>query len=198
MIEIREDRLQQFFERFPLLPSTIQALNRAHIPFAIGGSGCLFVLGNERVPDDVDIYLPNDRHDEADQLFQCTSYRYESAQENVRNSNPEGNHAIQLTSDLVLTIQGKRYDLSLTDQVLQHRLETRFEGEPVTFYPPEDVLLIKALLQRGAEVGKHDVEDIRAFLGIFGKLRAEYLSARVQSLGAEERVGRLLLPETNA
>jgi hypothetical protein len=188
MIEISQERIQLFFERFPLLKQTIQILNRANIPFAIGGSGCLFILGNDRLPDDVDIYLPNDRHDEADALFQCVSYRYESAQENVRNSNPEGNHSIQLTSDLVLTIQGKRYDLALTQDVLDYRLESEFDGEKVAFYPPEDVLLIKALLQRGAEVGKHDIEDVEKFLKIFSHIRSAYLHERIRFLRAEERV----------
>lgn len=180
--------MRLFFARFPLLKQTVQTLNHAHIPFAIGGSGCLFVLGNDRLPDDVDIYLPNEHHDEADALFQCVSYRYESTQENVRNSNPEGNHSIQLTSDLMLTIQGKRYDLALTAEVLEHRLEAEFEGEKVAFYPPEDVLLIKALLQRGTDVGKHDIEDIEKFLKIFPHLRAEYLQKRISALEAGERV----------
>lgn len=69
MIEISQERIQYFFERFPLIKQTIQTLYRTNIPFAIGGSGCLFVLGNGRSPDDVDIYLPYDRHDEADKLF---------------------------------------------------------------------------------------------------------------------------------
>ncbi len=191
MNTLPQERVQRFFERFPLLKPTIQALNHAAIPFAIGGSGCLFVLGNERLPDDVDIYLPNDRHDEADALFSCTSYRYESSQENVRNSNPEGNHAIQLTSDLVLTIQDKRYNLALMQEVLDHRLEAEYEGERVTFYPPEDVLLIKALLQRGEDVGKHDLRDIETFLKIAPSLRQDYLQARITALGAEERVGNI-------
>lgn len=191
MIEISQERMQLFFERFPLLKQTVQILNRANIPFAIGGSGCLFILGNERLPDDVDIYLPNDRHDEADVLFQCVSYRYESDQENVRNSNPEGNHSIQLTSDLVLTVQGKRYDLALTNDVLDHRLVAEFEGEKVTFYPPEDVLLIKALLQRGSDVGKHDIEDVEKFLKIFPSIRSEYLRKRISLIGAEERVANI-------
>jgi hypothetical protein len=188
MTRLNPDRLIVFLERFPLLLPTLRTLNAADIPFAIGGSGCLFVLGNERLPDDVDIYLPNDRHDEADRLFKCTSYQYRSEQEDVRNSNPEGNHAIQLTSALVLTAAGRRYDLSLTSEVLAHRLVAELAGERVFFYPPEDVLLIKALLQRGADVGKHDVEDIRNFLACCPQLRRDYLDERLERLGARERV----------
>lgn len=186
-MRISPERLSAFFERFPLLKPTVAALNNANIPFAIGGSGCLYILGNERLPDDVDIYLPDDRHDEADHLFNCKSYQYRSQTENVRNSNPENNHAIQLTSGLVLNIDGKQYDLALTPDVLAMRLGAGYAGERVYFYPPEDVLLIKELLQRGADVGKHDIEDIDNFLKIYPDLRFEYLKNRIRKLGAEDR-----------
>ncbi len=184
-------QLSTFFGRFPLLKQTLTTLNQERRDFAIGGSGCLFLFGNERQPDDVDIYLPNDQHDQVDKLFGITSFPYHSEQEEVRNSNVEGDHSIQLTSNLILTIQGKRYDLSLTPDVLSMRLEMEYVGQNVFLYPPEDVLLIKALLQRGEDVGKHDIEDIQNFMKIYPNLRMDYLEKRILNLGAEERVGTI-------
>lgn len=184
-----QERVQHFCERFPLLLPTVDALNRAGIPFMIGGSGCLFVLGNERLPDDVDIYLPDDRHDEADALLRCESYWFESTQEHVRNSNPEGNHTIQLTSHLRLNINDTAYDLSLNQRMLDHGLEVTAANHRLMFYPPEDVLLIKALLRRGPDVGKHDLEDIAKFLTIYPGVRHDYLNERIQTFGAADRVG---------
>jgi len=191
MTQIPTDRLKIFFERFPLLAKTLKTLNEAKIPFAIGGSGCLFLLGNERLPDDVDIYFPNDRHDEVDRLFDIESFVYQSAQEEVRNSNPEGDHSIQFTSQLILKVEEKEYDLELTNEVLLNRLETEFEGQKLFLYPPEDVLLIKALLQRGEDVGKHDVADIQNFLQVYSDLRMDYLNNRIDKLGTRERVGKI-------
>lgn len=184
-------RLTIFFDRFPLLEKTLAGLNKENIDFAIGGSGCLFLLGNERLPDDVDIYLVNNQHDRADELFGITSFPYRSEQEEVRNSNVDGDHSMQLTSSLVLTIQGKRYDLALTPDVLSMRLEMEHAGQKIFLYPPEDVLLIKALLQRGQDVGKHDIEDIQNFMKIYPNLRLDYLKKRIANLGAEERVGNI-------
>jgi len=184
-------RMVIFFNRFPLLEKTLTALNQANIPFAIGGSGCLFLFGNERLPDDVDIYLPNDRHDEADRLFSITSFPYRSEQEEVRNSNVDGDHSIQLTSSLILKIGGKNYDLALTKDTESMRLEMEYTGQKVFLYPPEDVLLIKALLQRGLDVGKHDIEDIRNFMKIYPNLRMDYLEKRILSLDAKDRVGNI-------
>ncbi len=188
MSDISPEHLQIFFERFPLLSDTLRKLTLAEIDFAIGGSSCLFLLGNERLPDGVDIYIPGAQHDEADRLFGIESFTYQSAQENVRNSNPEGNYSIQLTSGLVLTVQDKEYNLELTSDVLAARLRTSYKGQRVILYPPEDVLLVKALLQRGADVGKHDVVDIKNFRQIYPDLRMEYLQSRVATLGAAGRV----------
>ena len=149
----------------------------------------MFLFGNERLPDDVDIYLPNDRHDEADRLFSITSFPYRSEQEEVRNSNVDGDHSIQLTSSLILKIGGKNYDLALTKDTM--RLEMEYTGQKVFLYPPEDVLLIKALLQRGLDVGKHDIEDIRNFMKIYPNLRMDYLEKRILSLDAKDRVGNI-------
>ena len=191
MHKIQEKRLEGFFSRFPLLAPTLNALNQAGIPFAVGGSGCLYLLGNERQPDDVDIYLPDEKHDLADQLFHTQSYTYESATENVRNSNPEGDHSIQLTSRLRLNIQGMEYDLRLTEDVLSHRFSAEYKETAISLLPPEDVLLIKALLQRGKDVGKHDTEDINRFLEVYPSINREYLKQRIASLNAEARIGSI-------
>lgn len=182
------NRLNTFFDRFPLLRSTIEKLNAAKVPYAIGGSGCLFLLGNERQPDDVDIYLRNEDHDAVDQLFGITSFIYESPLEHVRNSNVSGDHSIQLTSHLTITAEGKSYNLSLTPDVLEACISSVHDGLEVFLYPPEDVLLIKALLQRGIDVGKHDVEDVQAFSERYKDLRMDYLRRRVYKFGAEKRV----------
>jgi hypothetical protein len=187
------ERIEAFFQKFPLLLSTIEKLNAAQIPFAIGGSGCLFLFGNERTPDDVDIYLTDDRHDDADKIFGIESYTYTSDTENVRNSNPGGSHSMQLTSQLILRIEGKEYRLSLTQNVLDHRTKVEYQNQTISLYPVEDVLLIKALLQRGAEVGKHDLEDIQKFLAIQPNIDHDYLSTRMKELVAEQRVGNIFV-----
>ncbi len=189
MPNILPERIDAFFERFPLLLSTLEKLNAANISFAIGGSGCLFLFGNERVPDDVDIYLQDDQHDAADHIFEIKSFTYTSTTENVRNSNPGGSHSIQLTSSLILHIQEKNYRLSLSPKVLDHTTKFQYRNQTVTLFPIEDVLLIKALLQRGPEVGKHDKEDIEKFLKIQPDIDFVYLESRIKELGAEERVG---------
>ncbi|MDP3770950.1 MAG: hypothetical protein Q8R16_01465, partial [bacterium] len=151
-----------------------------------------FVLGNERIPQDVDIFIPDDLHDAADQRFGIASYPYHSEQEDVRNSNPKQDHTMQLTSHLILHVGGRDYALGMQAAILDHAMTATYHGERVVFLPPEDVLLIKALLQRGAAVGKSDVRDIQTFLAIAPGIDRAYLTARIHALGAEERVAGVL------
>jgi predicted nucleotidyltransferase len=181
--------LEDFVTRFPLILPVVKKLNEANLTWMIGGSSCLFLLGNKRVPDDVDIYLLDDEHDAADHLFGIESYIFSSRLESVRNSNPEGEHSIQLTSHLEFNLD-RKYKFSITPLVIDKRIEVQFEGNSLYLLSPEDALLVKALLQRGPEVGKKDIEDIQNFMALYQIDRA-YLSERIGELGAEKRVGTI-------
>lgn len=174
-------------ERFPNLSPVLEKLNSNNIAWVIGGSACLYILGNDRFPDDVDIYLTNTDHDIANKLFEIEPFIYNSDIEVVRNSNPDGTHSIQFTSNLKLKIEGRIYDLSLSQEILGRRLHIG------NFYllPPEEVILFKTLLQRGLDVGKHDIEDIQKFKRIYD-LNTHYIQQRIHELQAGERIGNIL------
>ena len=155
---------KQFIAKFPKLESTLSILDKNNIQWMIGGSGSLFLLGNKRVPDDVDIFIQDSDHDKVDMLFGIKSFQYTSATENVRNSNPDNDHSMQITSHLAITTNSKKYDLRITDDVVANRIQLPYQERTLWLLPPEDVLLIKALLQRGKDVGKNDIEDITNFM----------------------------------
>ena len=179
-------KLEELILRFPMLVSVAEKLNKASINWMIGGSGCLFLLGNKRIPEDADIFLPDNEHDAVDKLFNIESYTHTSKAGPVRNSNPESDHSIQFTSHLEFNFN-KKYKFGITESVKQKRI--KFEYNNVAFYllPPEDVLLIKALLQRGPEEGKKDIEDINNFLKIY-QIDNNYLNQRIEELDAKDRV----------
>lgn len=186
---ISQDNLKQFISQFPLFEPTAQKLNDDSINWMIGGSGCLFLLGNERIPDDVDIFLPDDQHDKADDLFGIKSYTHTPSSGPVRNSNPQGDHSIQLTSHLEFNFD-KHYYFSITASVMEKRVKFSYQDLSIYLLPPEDVLLIKALLQRGPEEGKKDIEDINNFMKIY-QIDMDYLGKRIMELNAGERVSNI-------
>jgi hypothetical protein len=143
----------------------------------------------EREPGDADISVLSEDHDKVDTLFNVKSFTHNSDTEEVRNSNPYNDHDIQITSSIIFKIDGKKYDCSLTKETLDHRVSLSYENYSIYLKAPEDVLLIKALLQRGPEVGKNDIQDIKNFLQIYKSLDRGYLTKRISDLDAEERVG---------
>ncbi len=189
---IKREKVYELFNKFNELAPVTRKLNSLGVPWLIGGSGCLFLLGNDRMPGDIDIFLEDKSHDLVDREFGVGSFEYKSEIETVRNSNPEENHGIQFTSHLKLNLAGKSYDLGITQNTIAHRLSAEWKSEKIYLLPPEEVMLIKALLQRGVDQGKHDVEDITVFLSIYPKIDREYLHYRVLELNAEERVDGIL------
>ena len=181
-----EPKVQKFINRFPLLLPTIEKLEANNITWLIGGSGCLYLLGNDRLPEDVDIFISDDKHDLADELFNVKSFMFTSDTQEARNSNPEGDHSIQLTSHLKFNFD-KEYNLGLTKEVIDHAISL----ENLWLMPAEEVILIKALLQRGVEEGKHDIEDIKNFQEKY-VLDTNYLEQRIETLGAKDRVKYIL------
>lgn len=187
-------KLAQLFEKFPLLYPTLTKLNQHNIAWMIGGSGCLFLFGNERPPGDVDILIRNSQHDVVDEIFKIKSFTYSSPTENVRNSNPEGNHDIQFTSHLELSIESQKYSFDYGAPAIQQKVsEVTFHDQIVRIAPPEEALLVKALLQRGEAEEKHDVEDIQNFLELYDSLDRNYLESRITRLNAQDRTAGIFL-----
>ncbi|MEK7078297.1 MAG: nucleotidyltransferase [Patescibacteria group bacterium] len=189
---VNPKKLEEFISKFPLLVSVAKKLNKASIDWMIGGSSCLFLLGNKRVPDDVDIFLSDNQHDKTDELFNIESYTHTSKAGPVRNSNPEDNHSIQFSSHLEFNFD-KQYKFSVTDSVKQKRIQLEYKDVNLYLLPPEDVLFIKALLQRGQEEGKKDIEDIQNFVNIY-PIDHKYLNERIKKLNAKERVSSIFKP----
>ena len=203
-MKINNINLQNFINKFPNFLPTVKVLNDNSIPWALGGSGCLYLFGNEREPGDADITVLNSDHDKVDELFNIESYYFKSDTQEVRNSNPYGDKDMQITSSIIFNIKDKTYDCSMNDEMLSHRVEIKYinrnadgdmsDGEgahndtKIYVKSPEDVLLVKAILQRGKEESKNDIEDIHNFIKTGYKVYEEYLGSRIQELGAEERV----------
>ena len=62
-------------------------------------------------------------------------------------------------------------------------------GIAVPVSAPEDIIVLKAILQRGPEQGKHDLEDIQAIAHTLGnRLDLDYLKERASTCDALARV----------
>jgi len=84
----------------------------------------------------------------------------------------------------------------LDDEMVERINSKDLFGVVVPVMSVEDNIVLKAILQRGEDKGKHDLEDIR-FMAAYEKIDLEYLQKRVAKSNADKRVMpllRLLIP----
>lgn len=85
------------------------------------------------------------------------------------------------------------YDFTPDAQLLQRLTRQEIAGVDVPIMPAEDVIIFKAILQRGPEQQKHDLEDIQAMLErMQQRLDLAYMKDRAIACDALERVSPCL------
>ncbi len=107
---------------------------------------------------------------------------------------------VDLVGDQVLSL-GCRRELPdppprfvLDDEMVARRVWGDMAGTRVPVVSPEDNLVFKAIMQRGPECGKHDLEDVQALLSATGgDLDWDYVSRRAARCGALARVQACLV-----
>jgi predicted nucleotidyltransferase len=86
--------------------------------------------------------------------------------------------------DLLAGLGTMDLDAEMAERVTRHEIG----GILVPVIPPEDNILLKAMLGRGAEVGKHDWEDVEAMMAFVPSLDWAYLRWRAGTLDNPEKV----------
>ncbi|MFA5357961.1 MAG: nucleotidyltransferase [archaeon] len=106
---------------------------------------------------------------------------------------------IDICGDGKISVGGKQYKFVVDDEMFQNIQVKEIEGIKVPVISPEDIILLKAICQRGKEQGKFDVEDIKSILA-HQKIDYAYLEKRAELCGAKERVMDLIsvLKETKS
>jgi hypothetical protein len=82
--------------------------------------------------------------------------------------------------------------MDLDDQMAARLTRHEIAGVTVPVIPPEDNILLKASWGRGAEVGKHDWEDVEAMMAYLPSLDWEYLRWRAETCVSKERREQVL------
>jgi hypothetical protein len=110
-----------------------------------------------------------------------------------------GEHALDLGplevwwGTLRLNGGGQLYDFTPDASLLQRITRQQITGVAVPIMPAEDIIIFKAILQRGPAQHKHDPQDIQAIQAARGKqLGLVYMKERAVACAALERVGQYL------
>ena len=149
-------------------------LRQARIRWAIFAGAAASCYGSQREITDIDI------------LVRCEDF--EIAKTVLRDINMEGFDIV--TGGEIKTSQGT-CPFFLDIRMIERLNWKRLLGINVPVLSVEDNIVFKAILQRGKECGKHDLEDIEATASK-EKIDLKYLAERVRKCHAEKRVNSLL------
>ncbi len=100
---------------------------------------------------------------------------------------------IEVVGRLEIRLGGERWPYFMDDDMVSHLRSVDLEGLAVPVLAPEDLVALKAALQRGPEQRKHDLEDIEALAGRVA-IDAGYLRSRLELMGALGRARPVLEP----
>jgi hypothetical protein len=155
--------------------STIKdRLEKIGIAWAIYAGAAAYCYGSKREITDIDI------------LVKCEDL--EKAKAALKNLATEG-FDIGCGAE-IKTTQGTCL-FFLDNKMIERTNWKRLLDVKVPVMSVEDNIVFKAILQRGEDRGKHDVEDIRSMLA-HEKIDLEYLAERIGKCHAGKRVNSLL------
>lgn len=155
--------------------SAIKArLTKAGVPWVIFAGAAAHCYGSRREITDIDILVRCEDLEKAKAALRDIDTAGFDVGCGAEISTPQGICLFFLDAEMIERIKWKRlYCIS------------------VPVMPVEDNIVLKAILQRGKEEGKHDVEDIQAMLK-HEKIASAYLKRRIHNCHAEKRVLPLL------
>jgi hypothetical protein len=96
-------------------------------------------------------------------------------------------YEIEVYSESFIKIAGKIYPKSIDEEQLKRIRKIRINNIEIPLLSPEDVIASKALTQRGKEVGKHDIDDVKAILKN-QKIEWKYLKERAKRMKGYDRI----------
>lgn len=168
----------------PRLHDVLQVLNNNHIKYGLYAGAYVSIVTSNRTPTDVDVLIADEDFNRLDGLFS------ESLVKNMPDARlfyPYKDEAIEMMSDQDIDIKKSHYQFRLTDLAWGNTSILNYTGGSVILCNPADTILLKAILQRGADENKHDLEDIE---DLIKKIQVDktYLTERLRQIGPDDRI----------
>jgi hypothetical protein len=182
------ENLQTLIHKNPALSYVLPKLNEATIRYGLYAGAHVAVLTGNRTPTDVDLLV----HDE-DLLSLRSLFPFAKT-----TDLGDGvflyigkNDLVEFMGSANVVKNGHIYPFRLSDEAVSRVITYQVDDFPVKLVDPVDSILLKSLLQRGADQGKHDVEDIQAMLEAV-KIDTPYLRKRLEETQALDAAAPLL------
>ena len=147
-------------------------LAEADVDWAVFAGAAAYCYGSKREITDIDILVGSADFRKAESVL-------------------KGIDGFEVVGDLEIETDKGVCRFFMDDEMIDRVEWKQLFGVTVPVVPVEDNIIFKAILQRGGDRGKHDIEDIRHMVEN-EKVDLEYLQKRIQKYNAEKRVKPLL------
>lgn len=171
----------------PLSSDLIKKLESGGIRYGLYAGAYVALITDNRVPTDFDFLVADEDFEKLKTLFPNSQLNGDEKKSGGVFLYPSEDRKIEFMSKATVDIEGSHYKFKLTDLAWQNVSEMKINGINTKLCNPVDTILLKAMLQRGADKGKHDLEDIEALLK-FVTIDKNYLSQRLVECGSDERL----------
>lgn len=158
------------------------------VPWALSAGAAVYLYTGNRPPADLDVLV---RPRDLGAIAAALGVEGETEQTSWGENSKIVLGRVEVSGLLVVRLAGERYEYEMDDEMARRIRPLDFQGTEVPVLAPEDLIALKAVLQRGVDQGKHDLEDIQA-LAAAVDLDLSYLLARLRTMGAEERASPIL------
>ena len=169
-----------------LLRQTAARLDASGLFWSVFSGAAATCYGVQRPITDIDIALHSDETERILALF---------PEGQPKPTKHPGEYAldfgpVEIWWGTLFLLGGERlYAVPFDEQMRQRVTRQTILGIDVPVCAPEDIIVLKAILQRGPEQGKHDLEDIQAIAQTLGnRLDLDYLKERASACDALARV----------
>jgi hypothetical protein len=175
---------QRILDRIRGLAEVLDAINDRGLHYGLFGGAYVSTMTGYRLSADADFLL-------ADQDFPAFGDLFPTAKiEETGHSTfiyPDEGQKIEFMTRSAIRVAGSEYEFRLTGLAWEHTTRLTGLDWAVRLGNPVDTILLKAMLQRGPEEGKHDLEDVQALLRVV-EVDCGYLEERLAEVNADERV----------
>jgi hypothetical protein len=182
------DNFSLLLQSIPSLDQVIGQLNTTQIRYGIYAGAYVSIITSNRPAKDVDFLVADEDFPRVRSIFTDSSEKHI---EITTFLYPHGNKKIELMTMARYNHGDSHYSFQLSNLAWQQTSVLESRGVQVRLCNPVETILLKAMLQRGAEENKHDLEDIEDLLKVV-EVDKEYLNRRLLEVNSDARLRGVL------
>lgn len=168
----------------PNLQDILRALNDNNIKYGLYAGAYVSIITSNRTPTDVDILIADEDFGKLENLFPGSLIEKVS---DARFFYPYKDKKIEFMANADIDIGASHYKFRLTDVVWKNTSILNGNQCKVRLCNPVDTILLKAMLQRGSDEGKHDLLDVSDLIKEI-QINKTYLKERMDQVNPDKRL----------